>query len=179
MNGSVNFTRKQGPEYFEMIHKARQPNQTIYLIGCSNSKQLVPRLCAAKAEELYTGQRFRFSKTIAKKENKAFYILSAYYGVLFPRTLVSVYDCKMPTTANDKRMWSENVAEFLLKYCLKEGDKVIHLAGRDYWQGYIHKLDDAFIRQEFPLLGLSQGAALQKLKRYAVDKTQADFLEAI
>ncbi|WP_158666128.1 DUF6884 domain-containing protein [Pseudomonas sp. SWI36] len=99
----------------------------IFVIGCGRHKRKSP----TPAKDLYTSDRFKRSKSIAKNIGSSFFVLSAKHGLLQPNQLVEPYDVDIGTLDPDtKKQWATEVLQALSE--LNNGAKVILLAESNY-----------------------------------------------
>lgn len=89
----------------------RKPTR-IYIIGCGKSKLAADDV---HAQDLYTGPLFKARRKHVEAAGCTWYIASAKYGLITPRTIISYYDQTLTKyTAVERAQWSLSVVRTLL-----------------------------------------------------------------
>ena len=134
-----------------MFTEKKPSASRIALVGCSASKLKHP----AEAREFYTSQLFRASYTFAEKTCDAVLIVSAFYGVVEPNSVLEPYDRSLRTLRKTEReKWGVYVVGQLLPR-FKTPPQLVLLAGKIYadalmYGAHWHDLP----RPEQPLRGI-------------------------
>jgi len=130
------------------------PSESIGLVACSSRK----RPGTHPARDLYNSALFMKSKAWVTAHCKAWYILSAQYGLLQPDQLVASYDLTLSRlTTDDRRAWAHRVNTDLRQL---DSASFVLLAGNLYasaLEGLPH---------ERPMHGLSIGQQLRWLSTH-------------
>ncbi len=131
----------------------------IVLIACASRK----RATRARAAELYTSARFKYSLQYARKLNPdVIFILSAKHGLLTLDDEIEPYDVTLnKMRANERKAWAKEVVEQLEVHADLQHQHFIILAGERYFQYLLPHLTS----YEVPLKGLRIGEQLQYLKK--------------
>lgn len=118
-----------------------------------------------KASELYLSPLFKGAKEFAINNSDRWYILSAKYGLVSPKSNVEPYDATLnKMTTEKKRNWAKRVYKSLMR-CTQPDDEIIFLAGANYRKDLIPLLVDRGNRVLTPMEGLSIGKQLKWLKQ--------------
>jgi len=134
---------------------------TIALIACSKTKARGRH----RALEMYTSPLFRKSLLYAVSNSDKQFVLSAKHGLLAPTDWIEPYELtlkRMPE--RQKSAWAKKVLGDLKKVSTTR-DKIIFLAGEDYYEDLLQPLRGLGYQMDFPLGGKSLGARLQILAR--------------
>ena len=128
----------------------------LFLVSCVKIK--LPR--PAKAKDLYISDWFRKARACVEREDGAWRILSAKYGLVHPEEVIRPYEKTLITMrAAERRAWAGNVLAALAP-CLADVDAVVFLAGARYREFLEPSLNGRGIRVDVPMRGLSQGRQL-------------------
>jgi hypothetical protein len=125
----------------------------IGLVTCTEEKLDKP----AHPEDLYSASTlFNRMRRYCEDVHDRWYILSAKHGLLEPRDeVVSPYNVTLKTaSAAEKKDWAKSVFRSLQDRN-PEGDTVYFYAEPDYYSELLPLLDEAGIKYERPLRGLS------------------------
>ena len=118
----------------------------IGLIACSCSKlgESEPERFF-KAQDIYTGNTFRISKTIGLKKFNCddWYILSAKHGLLDKDKEIVYYNQRLSHGGNTE--WYDEVIEKLKEKCDLQNDIFYIFGGSDYYRGLIPSLNHCFV----------------------------------
>jgi hypothetical protein len=134
---------------------------TIALVACVGKKTALPM----PAQDLYISPWFRKASAYASRVADRWYILSAKYGLVDPRTVIAPYDetlNRMP--AAERRAWARRVLADL-RQVLAPGDRVVFLAGQRYREGLVGAVRAMGCTVEIPMEGLKIGEQLAWLKQ--------------
>lgn len=148
---------------------------TIALVACAKTKEAR----ATYAASLYKSALFRKSLLFGLSNADRTYILSAKHGLLALDAVVAPYDVTLKNlSSQDRAAWSRRVSE-QLKTIIKSRDRVIVLAGREYFRGLLIPLAETKCKVEFPLDDLSMGNRLRHLinlnKEISLSQTVSSF----
>lgn len=133
----------------------------IYLVSCVSKKK--PGPCAAK--DIYISHWFKKARAYAENAGDAWYILSAYYGLLHPDRVVSSYNITLNRMSlRERRAWADGVLREL-RQVLRVGDKVVILAGQRYRQFLEDGIRALGVSVGIPMEGLRIGEQLRWLNR--------------
>ena len=78
----------------------------LYVVPCSATKARTLAAGPMPARDAYTGQAFRFARHYLERRRLKWCILSAWYGFIWPDTLIESYDVKMEPVTQDT-VWHE------------------------------------------------------------------------
>lgn len=133
--------------------------KTIYLIACGSKKHSERRM----AKDLYTGGLFIAARNFVEATGQPWFILSGLHRLVEPDTLLDPYEFFLgKQTKQVRRQWSGEVARQIPHYSTP-GDRIVILAGHDYWEFLEPLLTGAGYTVELPLQGRSIGKQLQWL----------------
>ena len=136
---------------------------TICLVACASKKRSAP----APAKDLYLSTLFEKSRAYAQIKSDNWFILSAKYGLLSPDALAEPYDLTLNRMGKtERREWAHNV-EIGLRKLVKDGDRVIFLAGQRYRKDLTLALGKMGAKVEVPMEGLRIGEQLSWLSKHA------------
>lgn len=129
----------------------------IALIGCVKQK----RNTACSAQEMYTSPLFRKSYAYALRHAQKIYILSAKYGLLSPKKIISPYNETLNSkTEHEKKIWAARVHAQMQQAGIHPKDQIMFLCGENYCK-YLRCIYPNSIE---PLRGLPMGKRLKWLK---------------
>ena len=133
--------------------------KTIVLISCVSQKLSRP----TKAKGLYVSPLFKLSYKFAESLcPDAIYILSAKYGLVTPKKVISPYDVTLNNLRSKKiKRWSSKVLSDLAKQTNLQKDRYIFLAGNKYRKYLLPHIKNF----EIPMKGLRLGKQLAWLKQ--------------
>jgi cytoplasmic iron level regulating protein YaaA (DUF328/UPF0246 family) len=135
--------------------------RSIAFISCVSKKTKESNM----AQYLYNSPLFKKAALYAQKVASEWYILSAKYGLLHPKSVIEPYD----ETLNDMHSkelnkWSNVVlTDIWEKLKPKSGDKIIFLAGNKYRKLLIEPLKNAGLEIVIPMEGLPIGKQISWL----------------
>lgn len=136
--------------------------RTIYLVSFVAEK----RQSELPAEEIYCSDWFNKARTYVLRKLKLeddWFILSAKYGLLNPRTIIGPYNETLNNMRKLERMdWAHRV-EGQLRRLLHSGDNVVLLAGQRYREFLEPELLALGCRVSVPMRGLGIGKQLKWL----------------
>ena len=136
--------------------------KTVYLISCVSKK----RESELPAEEIYCSDWFNKARAYVMQNLKPedeWYILSAKYGLLNPRTVIGPYNETLNNMRKLERMeWARRVEDELRKL-LHSGDSVVLLAGQRYREFLQSSLLELGCQVSVPMRGLGIGKQLSWL----------------
>ena len=150
---------------------------TLFIIPCSATKsRLLISGNDLPAREAYMGQAFRFARNSVERKGYSYFILSAYYGLLQPGTVISNYNVKM-TPLKPTDQWDEAFANITDKELreLRTADRVVCLGSRLYADAAAVLLGRPV---EAPVAGLPIGRMLNALRGELWDKLPVQWKEA-
>ena len=132
--------------------------RNIVLISCVKTKVSH----RAKAKDLYTSARFRYSLEYARTlKPDAIYVLSALYGLLELDQVVDTYDFTLVGKSESfKQEWADQVLRVLKTKTDLKRDHFIVLASNNYRKYLLDEMESF----EIPMEHLNQGQQLQFLK---------------
>jgi hypothetical protein len=147
-----------------MLHRAlrasMQGPRTVALVSCVGEKTATP----APAAELYQSAWFKKARAWAEQSADRWYILSAEYGLLRPGAITAPYERTLNAMGRQERSaWAEKALSQIVTE-LKEGDRVIVLAGERYRADLVPALRRLEYTVEIPLQGLGIGEQLAWFK---------------
>lgn len=127
----------------------------IALISCAKNKKDYE----CSAEDVYISALFTKAKEyVSRREYDAWFILSAKYGLLNPKELITPYDVTLNSMNREERMvWSSDVFCRLTK---QNPNVVDFYAGKKYREFLIPMLEEVDIQCNVPLAGLGIGQQL-------------------
>jgi len=133
----------------------------IALVACAKQK----RKTRSQAKDLYTSPLFRALSRYAQLHADRWYILSAKFGVLPPKKIISPYDVTLNRMNKAQRVsWAEEVTKQLVRV-IPPRSTVIILAGRKYRDNLLPFLRGRCATVKIPFDRLSFGKQLQRLSR--------------
>jgi len=136
--------------------------KTIALVTCVSSKHNSPM----PAGELYCSELFRKMSAYTKNNSDEWYILSAKYGLLSPKTVIASYEKTLNRMSTiERREWSRKVLNDL-KQVLSPGDQVIILAGIRYREHLMEPIRKMGCKVSVPMEGLRFGEQLSWLNSH-------------
>ncbi len=142
-------------------------------MACASQKLATP----ASAERIYTSPLFTAARAYAKSRFEQWYILSAKYGLLHPRTVIEPYNVTLKNLTPDARAtWAKRVSSALVP-SLRTDDSVAFLAGELYRRELLGPVRDHVHAVVVPLERFSIGKQLQWLTRLAKSKTRLSHLD--
>lgn len=128
----------------------------IALIGCVKQK----RNTACSAQEMYTSPLFRKSYAYALRHAQKIYILSAKYGLLSPKKIISPYNETLNSkTGHEKKIWAAKVYAQMQQAGIHPDDEILFLCGENYCK-YLRCIYQNSVE---PLRGLPMGKRLKWL----------------
>jgi len=132
----------------------------VALVSCVSKKDDKPR----PAKDLYQSHWFKKASAYAKQIGDEWYILSAKYGLLSPKTIISPYDITLNNMkTQERKLWARNVID-QLKTIVSPGDEIIFLAGTKYRENLIAPLNIIGVQISIPMKGLRIGEQMSWLK---------------
>jgi hypothetical protein len=142
-------------------------------VSCASQKLVTP----AAAERIYTSPLFTAARAYAKSRFEQWYILSAKYGLLHPRTVIEPYNVTLRNlTPGARAMWAKRVSSALVP-TLRRDDSVAFVAGELYRKDLQGPVRDHARAVVIPLEGFSIGKQLQWLTRLAKSETRLSHLD--
>lgn len=133
--------------------------RTIYLVSCVAEK--ATHDCPAK--DLYQSTLFRLARRYVEQEGGDWYILSAWWGLLHPDTVIGPYDLTLNTMgAKERKRWAQYVIAQLEQIPDIARSRLVFIAGARYRE---HLAPWAGERAAIPLEGLRIGEQLSWLKK--------------
>jgi hypothetical protein len=145
--------------------------KTLYLVSCVKEKATRP----APADELYISTWFQKAREYVlacKAPDDTWYILSAKYHLVEPRTVLQPYDDTLKDMPRAQRSrWAEKVLTQIGQILLAE-DRIVFLAGQRYREFLEPALLSSGHRVEAPMRGLGIGQQLQWLGVAAAKRKQ-------
>ncbi len=143
------------------VLRTSSASDTVVLVSCVKSK--LPNEAAAR--DLYTSAQFRGGRRYAEAVGAPWYVLSAFYGLVEPQTIVAPYDFTLNTLPiAERREWAEKVFDQLIRAEPNIG-RVIILAGKRYREFLVPKLLARGVHVNVPMEHLRQGEQLAWLSR--------------
>lgn len=132
--------------------------QVITLVSCVAAKAAQ----ATPAKDLYLSPLFKMARAYAEAQGGRWFILSAWWGLLHPDTVVAPYEMTLNTMGvADRRLWAGYVLGQLAQVPGAADARVVFLAGSRYREGLMAW---AGPRAEVPMEGLRIGEQLSWLK---------------
>lgn len=132
---------------------------TVALVSCVKLKQTV----SATAEEMYVSPLYRGMRCYAIREADVWFVLSAKYGLLDPKTVIAPYEQTLKhATASERQTWASAVAQDLARKVTPPAHMIV-LAGEAYRTHLIPLLLLAGFTVEVPMKGLRMGQQLRWL----------------
>jgi len=146
---------------------------TICLVSCVSSK----RQESTPAEDMYISPLFGGARLFAKSRFDKWYILSAKYGLLEPHQPIAPYEKTLKSLSKTERLrWAEKVFADLSRH-VTAGDRVAFVAGLEYREFLIPKLEQLNVNVTVPLQGMSIGKQLQWLNKLRNEKVRHAHLD--
>ncbi|MHA1169212.1 MAG: DUF6884 domain-containing protein [Candidatus Hodarchaeales archaeon] len=132
---------------------------TIGLLACAKGKYQT----AQPAEQLYKSVLFRKAKQYAKKKYTCWYILSAKYNLVNPKTVLEPYnEILLDKSKSDRELWARNVITELVKLFPDSSDCEFYFhAGILYRYPLISLLEELDYICKEPLKGLRIGEQIK------------------
>ena len=130
--------------------------KTVALVACVGKKNPEPMA----ARDLYASDWFRKASAYAARTADEWYILSAKYGLISPKTVTEPYNetlKRMPAAA--RRIWAKRVMSDLTQR-LRPSDGVMILAGQRYRADLLDPLRRMGCTVQIPMQGLRIGEQL-------------------
>lgn len=132
---------------------------TVVLVACVSLKSDT----AQKAKELYLSDWFKKARVYAEAKGDEWFILSARYGLVEPKTVIEPYEESLNGKRRGEReAWAGRVASSLRRR-IPPKSRIIILAGINYRRDLIPLLEDRYYI-EVPMRGLGIGEQLAFLK---------------
>ena len=101
----------------------------IALIGCGKKKS--SQTCYA--QDMYQGLLFKTKRMYCESRGIPFYIISAKYGLLRPRQVISPYDTTLKRFTPEHRIeWGKKVVSQMEAQGIRRGSRILALAGKEY-----------------------------------------------
>jgi hypothetical protein len=134
-------------------------NPTVYLVACTQQK--IAYEGEVQAKELYTQSAwFRHARSIAEARADNWFILSAWYGLLHPWSLVRRYNAFLGEYSTTMRKtWASAVHAELARLGVK-GCNVVVLAGEKYAKDLVPLLEADGCTVLRPMQGMGIGYQL-------------------
>lgn len=130
----------------------------ITLVSCVAAKAAQAR----PAKDLYLSPLFKMARAYAEAQGGRWFVLSAWWGLLHPDTVVAPYELTLNTMGQaDRLRWANYVLDQLNALEGPLPVRVIFLAGSRYRE---HLMAWAGDRAEVPMEGLRIGEQLSWLK---------------
>jgi hypothetical protein len=130
----------------------------ITLVSCVAAKAAQAR----PAKDLYLSPLFKMARAYAEQQGGRWFILSAWWGLLHPDTVIAPYELTLNTMGQaDRKLWANYVLKQLAELPEPPPVRVIFLAGSRYRE---HLMGWAGSRAEVPMEGLRIGEQLSWLK---------------
>jgi hypothetical protein len=137
-----------------------KPRRSVVLVSCVKTK----RSGKCRAQELYTSGWFKLARSYAEKHADLWWILSAKHHVLAPTKVVGRYEATLNRmNALQRRDWAARVSNQLQGLC-RQGDQVVLLAGRRYYEHLLANLKKRGCSVKLPLKHLGRGRQMEWLK---------------
>ena len=145
----------------------------IAIISCSARK--LNFACSAK--EMYSpSSTFSLSLEYAKKFADQIFILSAKYGLIDPNMEIVPYNLNLAALSKQERInWAERVIEELQKVSDIENDHFTLLAGKNYYQLLIQKINNYSLPLEHDSLGNRPGALRRLIEEFDAAEAKTSF----
>lgn len=138
-----------------------EPARTIALVACVGRKLDHP----AAAKDLYKSDWFKKASSYARSVTKAWYILSAEYGLVHPDQVIEPYNKTLnEMSSRERRAWAAGVIPEVGKV-VNRGDRIVMLAGARYRELLIEPLHELGCSVEVPMKGMLIGKQLQWLNK--------------
>lgn len=133
----------------------------LFVVSCSQRKTDALKAGPTAARDAYDGTAFKIARRMLENAGCKWCILSGYYGILWPDTIIENYDVKMDP--DPYREWDGQFDSIKQKQYgrLMSAKRVVVLGSQLYARTAAVMLDR---KVEAPLAGLPIGKALQKLK---------------
>lgn len=133
----------------------------LHVIACSATKARTLATAPMPARDAYTGQAFRLARHHMERRQLQWCILSAWYGFIWPSTLIEDYNVKMEPVTKDT-VWHECFGSITDRQYAKlmTAETITVLGSRLYGDAAAILLDRP-VHQ--PLAGLSIGRMLNAL----------------
>ena len=137
--------------------------ETLFIVPCSATKSRILKNTPMPAKEAYTGQAFQICRRMLEKEHLKWCVLSAFYGFIWPTTVIEWYDVKMEPV-DDETAWDDCFGFITNRQYarLMTSDRYVLLGSRLYANAakVLLKRD-----VESPVSGLPIGKMLGEIKR--------------
>ncbi len=131
------------------------------------------------AEELYKSPLFDGLSYYARTRTSEWFILSAKYGLIEPRTVIEPYELTLLNQHSDeRRAWAEGVYSVLERH-LSAGDRVVFLAGEAYREFLDARLQRSGILTTAPLSSMGIGKQVAWLKRLSTERIRVAHLDRL
>ena len=132
----------------------------LYLVSCVAKK----KRCLAPAMNLYESPWFNLARARVEREGAHWYILSAKYGLVHPKTEIAPYDETLNVMGVAQRLdWAARV-KIQMDQMLPDADEVVVFAGQRYRENLAGYLQCRFNSVNVPMEGLRIGQQLRWLK---------------
>lgn len=133
----------------------------LFIVACSQRKTAALKTGPIAARDAYDGTAFKIARRMLENAGCKWCILSGYYGILWPDTVIENYNVKMDPDPN--REWDGQFDSIKQKQYgrLMSAKRVVVLGSQLYARTAAVMLDR---KVEAPLAGLPIGKAIQKLK---------------
>lgn len=133
----------------------------LFVVACSQRKTAALKAGPTAARDAYDGTAFKIARRMLENAGAKWCILSGYYGILWPDTIIENYNVKMDPDPH--REWDGHFDSIKQKQYgrLMSARRVVVLGSRLYADSAAVMLGRLV---EAPLAGLPIGKSLQKLK---------------
>ena len=136
------------------------PSRPLFLVSCVSKKRSRP----SEARDLHCSDWFLKARAYVEAQGAEWFILSAKYGLVPPRQVISPYNATLnDMSVSERSAWANGVAS-QLRARLHRGDKVVILAGQSYRHHLVPMLRQLGCEVEAPMRGLGIGQQLRWLK---------------
>lgn len=144
-------------------------SSTCYLVSCVGQKASAP----TEAVALYTSDWFKKARGYVEASGAPWFILSAEYGLVHPRTVIAPYKKTLNRMGvAERRAWASRVIgqmQVQLPHC----DEIVVFAGaryREFLMGYLQRRAQQVV---VPLEGLRIGEQLSWFSRNRAPRSQS------
>jgi hypothetical protein len=134
---------------------------SIGFVGCVKQK------CSqdAPAQDMYVSDLFAKSRAYVERHFDHWFILSAKYGLLEPKAVISPYDVTLNGMGiRERRQWADSVLKIILDRT-NPTDTLTFLTGARYHEFLIEPLRECGYSVHLPAANLPIGKRLQWLKK--------------
>jgi hypothetical protein len=135
--------------------------QTLFVVPCSATKASELKTQPLLAKDAYTGQAFKMCRALLESHHLKWCVLSAWYGFIWPTTIIEWYDVKMEAVTPETDWECFDMISNRQYARLMTSERTVVLGSRLYADAASILLNRTV---EAPMAGLSIGKMLGAIK---------------